>query len=84
MINIGSFILNLFNGIIEFFATLYNLINYNILLPDWLKTILNSVFTALGQSWTAPNEISVLGLISIIGAPIAFSLAIYYILKGAL
>lgn len=77
-INIGTFLLDVFDLIIGFFTTLYSLISVQITIPTFVANIVGLIFPSL----ELPATISLIALLGVTGVPIALAIGIYYIFKG--
>ena len=76
--NAGTWIYDLFNLIIGFFSTLYTLLGARLVLPQFFVNIVSKILPNL----SIPDSISILGLLSVVGVPIALAISIYYIFKS--
>ena len=76
--NTGTWLYDIFNLIVGFFTTLYTLLGARIDLPQFFVDIVSQILPNV----TIPSSISILGLLSIVGVPVALAISIYYIFKS--
>ena len=77
-LNFGEFIFEIFGTFVDFFKTLYDLLSKSFYIPDFVSNIISLIFPNL----QIPQTISIIGLLAVVGIPIAVGIGIYYIFKG--
>lgn len=82
MINIGTFIWEVFNLITGFFTKLYALISARFDIPNSVINFIEPILQSIDPSYTMPQSISIIGLLAVTGVPIALAIGIYYIFKS--
>lgn len=77
-LNFGEFIYTIFGIFVTFFKTLYEMLSVSFTIPSFVTNIISQIFPNL----QIPTTITLIGLLSVVGIPIAVAVGIYFILKG--
>ena len=77
-LNFGEFIYEIFGIFVTFFKALYELLSVSFTIPSFVTNIISQIFPSL----QIPTTITLIGLLSVVGIPIAVAIGIYFILKG--